>query len=157
MKKYVHFCKQFNKIMLGIGICFLLFAVTITFIQVVIRNLFQFSFTWAEELTRYVVIFSVYFASGTIFYIDANAKVDIFYNLMPKKIRRILSCIFYFLIALFLCVMAYYGYIHVIRNAKIYCASIHIPWALPFMSLIIGAVNMLIQVPAKIYLVWCAF
>lgn len=151
MKKYTSFCKRFNQIMLGIGVLCLVFAVALTFIQVITRNVASVSFTWSEELTRYIVIFAVYFASGSVFYLDANAKVDIFYNLFSKKVQCILNCIFYVLIAIFLLTMGYYGWIYVMRNLTIWCASIHIPWAVPFATLIIGAVNMLLQVPAKFY------
>lgn len=154
MKKYVSFCKRFNQVMLGIGIVLLVLAVGLTFVQVVLRNLVHYSFTWAEELTRYIVIFAVYFAAGTVLYIDANAKVDMFYAKMPHMVQKILATLFYLLIAIFLCVMAYYGYVYVSRNMNVFCASIHIPWALPFSSLIVGSVNMLLQIPAKVYLVW---
>lgn len=154
MKKYVSVCRHINRVMLGIGVAFLILAVGLTFVQVVLRNLFHYSFTWAEELTRYIVIFAVYFAAGTVLYIDANAKVDMFYAKLPPVVQKSLSTLFYLLIAIFLCVMAYYGYVYVSRNMKVYCASIHIPWAVPFSSLIIGAVNMLLQIPAKVYLVW---
>ncbi len=151
MKTYISFVKRFNLVMLGIGVLCLVFAVALTFIQVITRNVADISFTWAEELTRYVVIFAVYFAAGSVFYLDANAKVDIFYNLFPRKIQCILNCIFYVLIAIFLLTMGYYGYIYVMRNLTVWCASIHIPWAIPFASLILGAVNMLLQIPAKFY------
>ena len=151
MKKYTSFCKIFNQIMLGIGVMFLVFAVGLTFVQVITRNVASLSFTWAEELTRYVVIYAVYFASGSVFYLDANAKVDIFYNLFPRKVQAVLTCIFYLLIAVFLVVMGYYGWVYVMRNLTVWCASIHIPWAIPFVSLIVGSVNMLLQVPAKFY------
>lgn len=154
MKKYISFCRRLNQILLGIGIAFLIIAVGLTFVQVVLRNIFHYSFTWAEELTRYLVIYAVYLASGTVLYMDANAKVDMFYHQFPPLVQKILSTFFYVLIAVFLCVMFYYGYIYVSRNVKVYCASIHIPWALPFFSLLIGAVSMLLQVPAKICQVW---
>ena len=48
---------------MALGILCLLFAVALTFIQVLTRNTIQTSFTWAEELTRYVVIYAVYFRS----------------------------------------------------------------------------------------------
>lgn len=152
MKKYVSFCKAFNRVVLGLGVLLLVFAVGLTFLQVMTRNVASISFTWSEELTRYVVIYAVYLASGSVFYLDANAKVDIFYNMFPKKVQCALSCLFYLLIAVFLVVMGYYGYVYVMRNLTIWCASIHIPWAVPFASLIFGAVNMLVQVPAKLYL-----
>ena len=45
MKKYVSFCRRLNQILLGIGIAFLIFAVGLTFVQVVLRNIFHHSFT----------------------------------------------------------------------------------------------------------------
>lgn len=118
MKKYISFCRRLNQILLGIGIAFLIFAVGLTFVQVVLRNIFHHSFTWAEELTRYLVIYAVYLASGTVLYMDANAKVDMFYHQFPPLVQKILSTFFYVLIAVFLCVMFYYGYIYVSRNVR---------------------------------------
>ena len=86
MKKYLSFCRRLNQILLGIGIAFLIFAVGLTFVQVVLRNIFHHSFTWAEELTRYLVIYAVYLASGTVLYMDANAKVDMFYHQFPPLV-----------------------------------------------------------------------
>lgn len=151
MDKYAAFVKKANQLLLGIGILFLLAAVVITAVQVFTRNVFSTSFTWAEEITRYMVIFAVYFASGTVVYMDANARVDIFYRMFSKKMQCILSCVFYLLTAVFLVVMGYYGYIYVARNMTIWCASVRIPWAVPFSALIIGAGNMLLQVPVKMW------
>lgn len=151
MDKYAAFVKKANQLLLGIGILFLLAAVVLTAVQVFTRNVFSTSFTWAEEITRYMVIFAVYFASGTVVYMDANARVDIFYRMFSKKMQCILSCVFYLLTAVFLVVMGYYGYIYVARNMTIWCASVRIPWAVPFSALIIGAVNMLLQIPVKMW------
>lgn len=154
MKKYLTFCEKFNRINLGIGTALLGIAAVLTFVQVVLRNTVAFSFTWAEEVTRYIVIFAVYFASGTVVALDQNAKVDMLYNKFPKIVQKILTTVFYILTAIFLVIMLYYGYVYVQRNLKIWCASIRIPWAVPFSSLLVGSVNMLVQVPAKIYEVW---
>ena len=151
MKKYVSFCEKLNAVMLTCGIICLVFAIGLTFVQVVLRNLLDFSFTWAEELTRYVVIYAVYFASGSALYLDSNARVDILYSHFPKKVQCILSCLFYLLIAVFMVAMGYYGFLYVKGNLTIWCASIRIPWAVPFAALILGAANMLAQVPAKMY------
>lgn len=151
MKKYVSFCKKLNQITLALGVLLLVFVVGLTFVQVVTRNLFSVSFTWADELSRYLIIYAVYFASGSVLYLDQNARVDMFYNMFPKKIRGLLNCLFYLLTASFLVVMGYYGYVYVMRNLTIWCTSIRIPWAFPFASLILGSVNMLLQIPAKMY------
>ncbi len=151
MKKYVAFCEKFNQVLTFVGVLILVFAIMLTFVQVCLRNLTGYSFKWAEELTRYLVIYVVYLASGHVFYINGNSTVDMFYNMFPKSVQKALTCLFYVLIAVFLVIMLRYGYVLVSRNMKVWCASIHIPWAVPFASLIVGAVNMLIQLPAKIY------
>ena len=154
MKKYVSFCKKFNQIMLGIGVTLLVAVTLITFIQVLQRNFLGTSWTWAEELTRYLVIYAVYFASGSVMALEQNARVDIFYSMFPKNVQRILNSLFYLLTTIFLAVMLYYGYVYVSRNMTIWCASVRIPWGIPFASLMVGAVNMLLQVPAKFYELW---
>jgi TRAP-type C4-dicarboxylate transport system permease small subunit len=151
MKKYLLFCEKFNKGMVVCGVALLAFATVLTFVQVVSRDLFSFSFTWAEELTRYIIIFAVYFASGYIFFIDANASVDILYTHFSTKIQCFLTFAFYLLISIFLIVMGYYGYVCVVGNLTTWCASVPIPWGVPFAALVLGSVNMLLQVPAKVY------
>jgi C4-dicarboxylate transporter DctQ subunit len=155
MKKYVTFCKKINQVMTACGIAVLMAAVILTFVQVVLRNVFQYSFTWAEELTRYLVIYAVYFAAGHVLFINGNSVVDMFYNTLPDPVKKILQVIFHLLITFFVIMMLYYGWQIVARNAKVWCASIRIPWAVPFFSLIVGGVNILLQIPAKIYLAVC--
>ncbi|HRX58565.1 MAG TPA: TRAP transporter small permease subunit [Eubacteriales bacterium] len=151
MKNYVRFCEKFNKVMLTVGVGCLFAAAIICFVQVVTRNVINYSFKWAEEGVRYIIIFGVFFASGQIFYIDANAKVEIIYNLFPKRVQLYLNYVFYLLITAFLVIMGYYGYRCTANNLTTWCASIHIPWAVPFASLAVGSINMLLQIPAKVY------
>lgn len=151
MKKYDYFCRILNKICVGIGVALLAIVAIITFVQVVQRNTILKSWGWAEELSRYLVIFAVYFASGYVFYVDANAKVDLIFNKFSHKVQKALNCMFLTLIAIFLVFMFKYGLIFVKRNLKVWCASMRIPWAVPFASLLLGSVNMFLQIPAKFY------
>ena len=154
MKQYVSFCRNINRALTLVGVLILAFSIILTFVQVILRNFVGFSFKWAEETTRYLVIYAVYLVTGRLLIEGRNSVVDLFYNIFPKGIRKVLDTLFYLLIAVFLLVMMYYVYTLVSRNVKIWCASIHIPWAVPFAALIVGSLNMLIQIPAKLYLVW---
>lgn len=151
MKKYLRFCRGLNNVTIGIAIALLISAVTLTFVQVCTRNFANYSFRWGEELTRYLIIFCVFFSSGYVFSIDANAKVEVILNRFPPKAKRVVLIIFCVLIALFCIVMCYYAYMLMQKNLRTWCASIRIPWAVPFSSLLIGGVNVLLQIPAKIY------
>ncbi len=137
--------------MLTAGVVCLAAAAVICCVQVITRNIVNYSFHWGDEGMRYIIIFGVFFASGQIFYMDANVKVEILYHAFPKKVQCILNAVFYILIAAFLVAFGYFGYLCVAKNMRTWCASIHIPWAVPFSTLVIGSVNMLLQVPAKLY------
>ena len=154
MKQYVSFCRKLNRTLTLVGVLILAFSIILTFVQVILRNFSGFSFKWAEETIRYLVIYAVYLVSGRLLLENRNSVVDMFYNMFPETVRKVLNTLFYLLIAAFLAVMMYYGYTLFSRNLKIWCASIHIPWAVPFGALLVGSLGMLLQIPAKLYLVW---
>lgn len=154
MKQYVSFCRKVNGTLTLVGVLILAFSILLTFVQVILRNFVGFSFKWAEETTRYLIIYAVYLVVGRLLLENRNSTVDLFYNMFPEKVRKLLNTLFCLLIAAFLAVMIAKGYTLVSRNLKTWCASIRIPWALPFAALIVGSLNMLLQIPAKLYLVW---
>jgi TRAP-type C4-dicarboxylate transport system permease small subunit len=131
-----------------LSVLFLVATVAICFIQVVTRTTINYSFRWGEELTRYIVIYMVFFASGTLLAGDEHPKVEILADCLPRKMRLRLNYLYAALIFAFLVVLCYYGWQLSATSWRTMCSSIRIPWAIPFASVFIGGVNMLFQIPA---------
>lgn len=150
MDRYLRFSASVSRALMFFSVLFLLATVAICFVQVVLRTTISFSFRWAEELTRYIVIYMVFLASGTLIADDEHPRVEILVDLLSKRNRLRLNYLYCLLIFVFLVVLCYYGWQLSATSLKTMCSSIRIPWAIPFASVFIGGVNMLLQVPAKV-------
>lgn len=150
MDRYLRFSGAVNRWMMFLSVLFLIATVAICFVQVVTRTTISFSFRWAEELTRYIVIYMVFFAGGTLLANNEHPRVEILINFLSKKNQLRLNYLYSLVIFLFLIVLCYYGWQLSATSLKTMCSSIRIPWAIPFASVFIGGVNMLLQVPANI-------
>jgi C4-dicarboxylate transporter DctQ subunit len=75
-----------GKILVGIimtGAAFLLF------INVVLRYVFASGIAWAEEITRYTLLWTVFVGAGVISREGTHVSMEAFYNLWPEKLQRI--------------------------------------------------------------------
>ncbi|MFM8690825.1 MAG: TRAP transporter small permease [Limnohabitans sp.] len=59
-------------------------------VNVVSRYLFNHSLVWAEELSRYMMIWVGFLGSGLVLRIGAHIAVDVFQDLMPARIARLM-------------------------------------------------------------------
>jgi TRAP-type C4-dicarboxylate transport system permease small subunit len=148
MNWYLRFSDRVNRAAMFLSVLFLVATVVICFIQVVTRTAMSFSFRWGEELTRYIVIYMVFFASGTLLARDEHPKVEILADYLPRTMRLRLNYVYALLIFTFLVVLCYYGWQLSATSWRTMCSSIRIPWAIPFASVFIGGANMLLQIPA---------
>lgn len=77
----------------------------ITFIQVVMRKVFNNSLSWSEELARYVFIWLIYIGISYGCKLRKHIKIDAALKLFPKKMRPyivILGDVLFILFALYI-------------------------------------------------------
>jgi C4-dicarboxylate transporter DctQ subunit len=75
-----------GKILVGIimtGAAFLLF------INVVLRYVFASGIAWAEEITRYTLLWTVFVGAGVISREGTHVSMEAFYILWPEKLQRV--------------------------------------------------------------------
>lgn len=71
---------------------FLLAAfVTLLFMQIISRQLFDYSFSWSEELSVYMFVWFVFFGASYAAKMAAHNRVTFQYKLMPKWLPPILE------------------------------------------------------------------
>lgn len=149
MNWYLVFCRKVNRTAMFLSVLCLLATVVICFMQVLTRTAANFSYRWTEEVTRYVIIFAVFLASGTLLANDEHPRVEIFCSFLSKKGQLYLNYFYYILIGAFVLLLCYYGWQLSATSTRTYCSSIRIPWAVPFSAVFIGGLNMLVQIPGK--------
>lgn len=92
------------------NVILLLSATGIIFVNVILRYFFSASTTWAEEVTRYLIVY-VSFVGGSIGVRQGeHVGIDLIYQLVPETVKRILSSIMYLVAMLFTAILAYYGW-----------------------------------------------
>lgn len=68
-----------------------LIAVVINFVNVVGRYVFSTPVFWAEEILIFIIIWIVFLVAGTITYQGAHLNMDLLYNRMPERYRRLVN------------------------------------------------------------------
>ena len=74
-----------GKILVGaimVGATFLLFF------NVILRYVFASGITWAEEMTRYTLLWTVFVGAGVVTREGTHVSMEAFFNLWPAKLQR---------------------------------------------------------------------
>ncbi|MCV6609929.1 MAG: TRAP transporter small permease [Amphritea sp.] len=87
-KKFIHFLDNIESY-----ICRTLLAafVTLLFAQILSRQLFNYSFSWSEELSVYMFVWFVFFGASYAAKLAAHNRVTFQYKLMPSWMPPILE------------------------------------------------------------------
>jgi len=64
-------------------------ATFLLFINVVLRYAFQSGIAWAEEMTRYTLLWTVFVGAGVVAREGTHVSMEAFFNLWPAKLQRI--------------------------------------------------------------------
>jgi C4-dicarboxylate transporter DctQ subunit len=59
------------------------------FVNVVLRYGFGYGMSWAEEVTRYTLLWPVFVGAGVIAREGSHVSMEAFFNLWPEKFKRI--------------------------------------------------------------------
>ena len=91
--------------------CYLLIIlVMITFVQVVMRFIFNAPFSWAEEVTLMFLVWFGYLCMAVDIYNDSHAALYFLYNRMPPALRKAADLLRHGLLTWLFILMIKYGY-----------------------------------------------
>jgi C4-dicarboxylate transporter DctQ subunit len=74
-----------GKILVG---AIMTFAAFLLFANVVLRYVFHYGMSWAEEVTRYTLLWTVFVGAGVISREGTHVSMEALYNLFPEKLQR---------------------------------------------------------------------
>lgn len=95
-----------GKIVIG---AIMLAATFLLFFNVVLRYCFSSGIVWAEEMTRYTLLWTVFLGAGVVAREGTHVSMEAFFQLWPKAYQRI-GFLFVNLICLAtICVIVYFG------------------------------------------------
>lgn len=129
----------------SIGAILMLSIVVINFFQVFFRYVVVAPLGWTEEAMRYSVVWITFLVAGAALFRGEHMIVDIFGEVFPVRLRRIQSIVVLLCISAFCLVLILFGWPQAVRNIKQFSPSAQIPMIIPYMSVVVGGVLMLVK------------
>lgn len=81
---------RFEEAVSALGLFLMLFQVCL---EIVLRNFFNTSFLWSEEVSRYLMIWSVYFGASAAISNGLHLRVDMVIDHVGPRVRRVLDLV----------------------------------------------------------------
>lgn len=134
MKKLSRFIAIFSGV---ISCVFLVINIADIFIGVACRQ-FSASITWTEELARISLVWCVMLGASSAFYEGDNMSVDFIVRVLPDSLKKLCSLISFMIEAVVLGILIYYGSQNVMGGWTMRTMALHIPRAVPLMSVPVG-------------------
>ena len=85
-------------------------GVALAFANVVARYAFDYSMTWAAELTVYLFLWGMFFGAAYCFKIDGHISIGLLVENVSKKSSKVMMLFTRTVTFLYLSVVAFYGY-----------------------------------------------
>ena len=153
MRAYVKIVDKINKVVDIIVVAFLAGAFLSTFLQVIMRNLTSVSVPWTDELSRYLIIYVVYFAAGLAARNGRLIRMEVLPMLLKLSEKKIQ--IFYwiasFLTIAFSVIVVYSSISAIQTNLNKVSASLGFSMAVPYLAIPIGSVWLVINMFANVF------
>jgi C4-dicarboxylate transporter DctQ subunit len=123
-----------------ICIFFLVLMSVIVVIQVFSRYLFNYSFVWAEELVRYLMIWMVMIGAALVQSKNDHIRIDFFPMLAGPRGRRVMETFFRLCTLLFLIIIMVKGFKISSFNQLFESSGLRISMFWPSLAIPIGAI-----------------
>ena len=120
----------------------LLVMLLITVGQIVARYFFSVGFPWAEEATRYLLVWMILFGAAVLVRIDDHLGIKAFQDALPKRWRAALRAFLFFMIFGVAAILTVYGFNFAAGAHFITSAGLGISMAWAYAALSAGAAPM---------------
>jgi TRAP-type C4-dicarboxylate transport system permease small subunit len=124
----------------------LLVVCLINLTQVGGRYLLGSSLSWGEETMRYLMMWLMMLGSVTAVYRSEHMAVEGLQDLVSARFHHLIRSVVYGIGAVFFVALAYYGWSAALRNMSQHAAASGMPMVIPYMSIPIGSVLILLQI-----------
>lgn len=115
-----------------------------SFAQVANRYIFEKSFIWTDEIVLFSMVWVTFFGSALAVSRNTHTRIDFFVSLFSPKVKSYILSFSDILCAVFCVLLAWISLPIFKKNLEIYSSGLHIPYALYYVSIIVGCVFMVI-------------
>lgn len=116
----------------------LLGITVLIFIQVIFRYVLQNSISWSEELTRYMLIWTVFLAAGYVLNKGGHANIDLVLTRLSPKMRAVVEKCTLLLVMAFAGIIIRYGFMLMRFGQRQISSALEIPMHYVYLAIPIG-------------------
>lgn len=108
------------------------------------RNLLGFSFSWSEELTRFLLVWLSMLGAAVLLRRDDHIRMDLLTDYLGPKLRVGLSLALRLLVLGFLCILLYESWLVANARAVTHAPALGLSMRIPYLALPVGAALMIL-------------
>lgn len=154
-KYFTSFLNVIEKVLLILVGIMLMVMTGAIFYQVILRYVFSIPNIWAEELTLFLFAWISLLGSAVAIRRNSHLRIEFFIERVKPKVRAILEIITYLLIFFFLAVVLKYSITLCASTVNNLSAGLRIPMAIPYSSITVGCIMMILFTIEAILKSWC--
>lgn len=126
--------------------------VAVTFIQVVMRYLFNNSLSWSEELVRYLFIWQIWLGASIGIKNNDHIRIEILTKRLPERGREALEIVINAMLFVFYVFMVTEGfaYLQTVIAKNMTSTGLQIPLAIVYFSLPFGSVIVALRLLCRV-------
>lgn len=127
-------------------------GVLVAFVNVMARYGFNYSFTWAAELTVYMFLWSMFFTSAFLFKSHSHISITLLIQSISKPVAKVIFIFTQTVSLVFLSVVAYFGYEYILLMIRIdeMSPDLGIPMWIPYLmvpvAFVIGVYYLVVSI-----------
>jgi TRAP-type C4-dicarboxylate transport system permease small subunit len=135
------FWKSLSKFSWGVTLLSLTVGTTIIIMQVFLRYIFGFSFSWVEELARYCMIYIGMIGGALALRENSHPSIDFIKKILTARGEYILEVISDLAAMIFAGLLIYGGYeIFIFEGFASRTPALRILWAYPYFSILLAGI-----------------
>ena len=135
----------------------LLVMLVITVTQIIARHFFSVGFPWAEEATRYLLVWMVMLGAGVLVRVDDHLGINALQDSLPMRLRAVVRVIIFSCIFCVSVLLTIYGYQFAADSSFITSAGLQISMSWAYFAMFFGAIPLAIysffNVVVEIYII----
>lgn len=137
--------KLLNRIVENITAFMLATMVVLVFVQIVSREIIGSSFSWTEELSRYLMIWITFLGASFAFQYGAHIGIEFIKTRLPSFFEKMFTLLSFICCSFFFYLMVVYGFDIVGRQMGQTSPGLNIPMGYVYLVIPISAILMFIN------------
>ena len=146
MYLYHGFIQRLNKVTEFVTMFFLVMMVVLIFVQIVSRVLIGSSFSWTEEVARYLMIWVAFLGAGFAFQYGAHMSIEVLFKKINLNMQNIFQIISAILCTLFFLLLIVKGIELIKGSINVYSPALKLPMTIVYAAIPIGAFLQILNV-----------